>query len=122
MSSEALSAKVFIALIVRNRIYNPLKEKMLRTETNPKYMTASAALRELEKIELVMRSNGRYRLDHAVTQKQKAILSAFRIPDEDISAIAVEIVDLLDNSRSLIDSEPTEEEDDDGEDTYDIFD
>ncbi len=122
---ESLSAKVFIefiALIVRNRIYNLLKEMMLRTETNPKYMTVPAALQKLEKIELVRLSNGRYRLDHAVTKKQKAILSAFGMPDEDIRAIAVEIGDLLDNSRSLIDSEPTEEEDNDGEDTYDIFD
>ncbi len=91
-------------------------------ETNLKYMTVPAALRELEKIELVRRSNGRYRLDHAVTKKQKILLSAFGMSDEDIRAAAVEIGDLLDNSKSLIDSEPTEEGDDDGEDTYDIFD
>lgn len=122
---ESLSAKVFIefiALIVRNRIYNLLKEMMLRMETNLKYMTVPAALRELEKIELVRRNNGRYKLDHAVTKKQKVLLSAFGMSDEDIRAIAVEIGYLLDNSKSLIDSEPTEEEDDDGKNTYDIFD
>ncbi len=85
-------------------------------------MIMPAALRELEKIELVRRNNGRYKLDHAVTKKQKVILSAFGMSDEDIRAIAVEIGELLDNSKSLIDSEPTEEEDNDGEDTYDIFD
>ena len=34
-------------------------------------MTVPAALRELEKIEMVRRNNGQYRLDHAVTKKQK---------------------------------------------------
>ncbi len=67
---ESLSAKVIIALIVRNRIYNLLKEMMLRMETNLKYMTVPAALRDLEKIELVRRSNRRYRLNHAVTKKE----------------------------------------------------
>ena len=77
-SVQALSAKIFvefIALIVRNRIYNLLKEMMLRLETKPNYMTVPAALRELEKIEMVRRNNGQYRLDHAVTRKQKTILS-----------------------------------------------
>lgn len=121
---ESLSAKVFIefiALIVRNRIYNLLKELMLRIETKLKYLTVPAALRELDKIEMVRRSNGRYRLDHAVTKKQRTILSAFGMSDEDIKSIAVEIGNLLENSKSLIDTEPTEEETD-GEDTFNIFD
>ena len=58
-------------------MYNLLKETMLRLETKPNYMTVPAALRELEKIEMVRRGNGHYRLDHVVTKKQKTILSAF---------------------------------------------
>ena len=57
-TTQALSAKIFvefIALIVRNRMYNLLKETMLRLETKPNYMTVPAALRELEKIEMVCR-------------------------------------------------------------------
>ena len=41
-TTQALSAKIFvefIALIVRNRMYNLLKETMLRLETKPNYMT-----------------------------------------------------------------------------------
>ncbi len=45
---------------------------MLHTETNLKYMTVPAALQELEKIELVRQSNGRYRLDHAVKKKTES--------------------------------------------------
>ena len=41
-TTQSLSAKIFvefIALIVRNRMYNLLKETMLRLETKPNYMT-----------------------------------------------------------------------------------
>ncbi len=97
-SAEALSAKLFVefvALIVRNRIYNLLKEMMLRLETNPNYLTVPAAIRELEKIEMVRRNNGQYRLDHAVTKKQKVILSSFGLCDEDVRKTANEIGQLL---------------------------
>ncbi len=55
-SSQSVSAKIFIefvALIVRNCIYNLLKEQMLRMESRNKFMTVPAAIRELEKIEMV---------------------------------------------------------------------
>ena len=104
-SSESLSAKLFIefiALIVRNRIYNLLKETMLRLETKPNYMTVPAALRELEKIEMVRRSNGRYRLDHAVTKRQKVILSSFGMDENNIREIASGIGNLLSKNQSLM--------------------
>ncbi|MGB4406592.1 MAG: hypothetical protein WBI82_07015 [Sphaerochaeta sp.] len=44
-----------------------------------------AALKELDKIEMVKQSDGVYRLDHAVTATQKAILKAF---DVDVRAKA----------------------------------
>lgn len=128
-SEEALSAKIFvefIALIVRNRIYNLLKETMMRMDKKSNYLTVPAALRELEKIEMVRRNNGRYRLDHAVSKKQKDILSAFGLDDASIRTTATEIGNLLVNSKSMLDleNEPDEEkeDDDDGEDTYDSFD
>ena len=79
-SSEAVSTKFFIefiALIVRNRIYNLLKETMQKLDGNPSYLTVPAALRELEKIEMTRQLDKVYRLDHAVTKTQKVILSAF---------------------------------------------
>ena len=100
-SSEALSAKTFvefIALIVRNRIYNLLKETMLRLEARMNYLTVPKAIRELEKIEMVRRNNGLYRLDHAVTKKQRIILSSFGMAEEDILQIAAEIAEMLKNN------------------------
>ena len=42
-------------------------------------MTVPAAIRELEKIEMVRQADGRYRLDHALTAVQKTILKAFQM-------------------------------------------
>ena len=124
-TTQALSAKIFvefIALIVRNRMYNLLKETMLRLETKPNYMTVPAALRELEKIEMVRRgNNGHYRLDHAVTKKQKTILSAFGLSDTDVKSIAIEIGSQLSGNQTPTDKAP-EEDDDYGEDTFTIID
>ncbi len=128
-SAEALSAKLFlefIALIVRNRIYNLLKELMLRLETNPNYLTVPAAIRELEKIEMVRRNNGTYRLDHAVTKKQKVILSSFGLSNDDVLRSANEIGQLLAKNKSLIEVEEPDtdekEEYSDGEDALDFID
>ncbi|MBP3896662.1 MAG: transposase [Mogibacterium sp.] len=122
-SNETHSAKTFvefIALIVRNRIYNLLKDTMLKLESSPNYMTVPAALRELEKIEMVRRSNGRYRLDHAVSKRQKTILSAFGLNDMDIRSAAVEISNLLTNNQSLL--EAAAKEDEDGQNEVDYYD
>ena len=81
-SNESADAKIFIefvALVVRNRIYTLLKDKMKEMDKKPNYMTVPAALRELEKIEMVRLTDNVYRLDHAVTKTQKTILSAFGI-------------------------------------------
>ncbi len=117
-TNEALSAKTFIefiALIIRNRIYNLLKETMLKLESKPNYMTVPAAIRELEKIEMIRRNNGRYKLDHAVSKRQKIILSSFGMDAESIQSLATEIGTLLENNQSIIDeANDTEEGYEDG--------
>ena len=78
--NESTDSKIFIefvALIVRNRIYTKLKEELDQIDEKPNYMTVPAALRELEKIEMIRGRDRIYRLDHAVTKTQKTILNAF---------------------------------------------
>lgn len=102
-TAQALSAKLFVefvALIVRNRIYNLLKETMLRLQAKQNYLNVPKAIRELEKIEMVRRNHGRYRLDHAVTRRQKTILSAFGLADTDVFQSAAEISKQLADSQS----------------------
>ena len=117
-SSESMSSKIFIefvALIVRNRIYNLLKEQMIRMESKQKFMTVPAALRELEKIEMVRRNGGKYKLDHAITKTQKIILSSFGLNEDNISVSAEEISKMLASSQSLMNKEVP----DDGEEEVD---
>ncbi len=83
-SDESASAKIlieFVALIVRSKIYTLLKDEKARLEKNPNYMTVPAALKELEKIEMIRNLDNVNRLDHAVTATQKVILRAFGISD-----------------------------------------
>ena len=50
------------------------------------YMTVPAAIRELEKIEMLRGADNEYCLDYAVTATQKAILKAFDIDSNDVKA------------------------------------
>ncbi len=97
-SDEAASAKIFIefvALIIRNKIYTSLKAAVLKNERKANYMTVPAAMRELEKIEMIRGGDGVYRLDHAVTATQKEILRAFGLGEEFVKTQAAELSERL---------------------------
>lgn len=120
-TSQALSAKMlaeFVALIVHNRIYNLLKETMQRLQTRAKYMNVPKAVRKLEKIEMVRRNNGHYRLDHAITKTQKTILSSFGLVDEDVLDTAAGISSLLSKSQSALTDVDEDNNTDETEDDF----
>ena len=97
-SDESASAKIFVefvALIVRCKIYTCLKDEMKNLDKRPNYMTVPAALKELEKIEMVRQLDNIYRLDHAVTAVQKNILKAFGMDAANVKYQAVEISEQL---------------------------
>ena len=117
-SQDSMSAKhfiEFIALIIRNRIYNLLKEEMLRLGLKRNYMTVPGAIRELEKIEMVRRNNGIYRLDHAVTKTQRVILNSFGIDMATVKNKVSGIAVILQNAAEEETTEEKEEFDDDEE-------
>lgn len=92
-TSESIHAKIFIefvALIIRSRFYTCLKEQMQRSGKK-NYMTVPAAIRELEKIELIRQSDRGYRMDYAVTAAQKEILKAFNMTAANIRTQAAAI-------------------------------
>lgn len=102
-SDESASAKIFIefvALILRNRIYTSLMDEMKRMNKKPNYMTVPAAIRELEKIEMVRQTDNIYRLDHAVTATQKTILRAFDLDENHIKQKAEEISKVLKKAKN----------------------
>ena len=97
-SDEAASAKIFVefvALIVRCKMYTMLKDEVFRMEKHPNYMTVPAAIRELEKIEMVRGLDGRYRMDHAVTATQKDLLRAFHLDAAAVKKQADELSEML---------------------------
>ena len=86
-SNESVKSKVFvafIALIVRNRIFSALQDEIKRIGKKPNFMTVPAALRELEKIEMVRLTDNSYYQDHAITKTQKTILNAFKMDSQSI--------------------------------------
>ncbi len=92
--NDALESKIFIefiALIIRNKIYTLLRKRMAEMSKKPNYMTVPAALRELEKIELIKQPKGHYKLDHAITATQKTILGAFGLDEDTIRAKAIAV-------------------------------
>lgn len=97
-SDEAASAKIFtefIAMIIRCRLYVLLKEEMEKLDKKPNFMTVPAAIRELDKIEMIRQTDGRYRLDHAVTATQKTILKAFKMDAGTVRKDAKELENML---------------------------
>lgn len=97
-TSESTHAKIFIefvALIIRNKMYTCLLEQMVKAGKKANYMTVPAAIRELEKIEMIRQPDGNYRLDHAVSATQKAILNAFKMSAENIREQARAVSDDL---------------------------
>ena len=57
---------------------------MGRMDKKQNYMTVPAAMKELEKIELLKGADSEYNLDYAVTATQKAILKAFDMTAENV--------------------------------------
>ncbi len=97
-TEESLEGKMliaFVALIIRNRMYTKLKDAEEEMPEQPNYMNVPAAIRELEKIEMIRQADGIYRLDHAVTKTQKTILKAFGIDANYVKRKAQEISDQL---------------------------
>lgn len=72
-------------------MYIKLKEEMKKLDKKLNYMTVPAAIKELEKIEMVRQLDNIYRLDHAVTANQKVILKAFGLDANSIKYFASEM-------------------------------
>jgi transposase len=103
-SDESVCGKIFIefvALIIRNKIYCRLKDEMEGYVARPNYMTVPAAIKELEKIEMIKQMDGIYRLDHAVTARQKNVLKAFGLDAEHVREKAIDL------GKALMRTKPT---------------
>lgn len=113
--NDAFDGKIFvefIALIIRCKLYTQLRKRKAEMISRPNYMTVPAALRELDKIELIRQPGGNYKLDHAITATQKTILGAFGIDEADIKARALAV------GKELMNAEEPEKEEEKSYGTY----
>lgn len=97
-TDERTSSKIlieFVALIIRCRLYTYIKDAFRNEPSKPNYATVPAAIRELEKIEMSRGYDGIYRLDHAVTRRQKDILRCFGMDADMVKLCSDEISTIL---------------------------
>lgn len=93
-TNESTKANIFIefvALILRNRFYTCIRRQRYRNGKKQNYMNVPAAIRELEKIEMVRQIDGEYYLAYGVTATQKEILKAFGMTAAGIKEQAIGI-------------------------------
>lgn len=76
---------VFIASIVRSIIWHNIKDLYIKDKKN---YTIPTSLRELEKVEVTKGQNGIYRRTSALNSKNKKILTAFNIDENQIDIAA----------------------------------
>lgn len=114
----------FIALVIRNRMHNLIKELIVKNGKKLNYYNVSSAIAELEKIELVRGADGTYSLDHAITKRQRELLQAFGISEEEtnekLRAIISELngidLKLINEGRNKPHDTEEDENDDDDDD------
>ena len=97
-TAERIEAKFFIefiALIIRNRMHNLIKDCTIKIGKRSNLFNVSSAISELEKLELVRVANGSYTLDHSLTRVQKQFFQAFGISDSALSDSINSIISIL---------------------------
>lgn len=111
-SVEALRSKIFIeflALILRSRLHHAINGHIVATGRRPNYMNVVSVLGELEKIELIRIGDGVYRLDHAITARQKDILSVFGLGADDMKdrcRALSQTLAIIDNRTARTEADP----------------
>ena len=118
-SEASLTAKVFagfVALVVRNRIYNLLKNEMLKLPVRENYMTVPAAIKELEKFAVVRINRTTYQMDYGITKTQRIILRAFGISAQQAEMRAAELAVALAKSDKALLAKAAKEEPESTED------
>lgn len=89
-SLESKTYVMFIASIIRNHMFQQLKQVALK-EKDKKNYTVPAAISELEKVTAVKNSKGVYIRRYGLTAKQKKILTQFGITESYLNKLTKEV-------------------------------
>lgn len=96
--TEKLESKVFIsfvALIIRNEIYQALKPMYKK---NRKENTVPKVIREYERLGITKLSDNKYHVRYSLTSRQKKILGAVGVTEKDYMDKVNKIVQALNES------------------------
>ena len=85
-SLESKTYVLFLASIVRNYLYQGLREVAAK-EKNKKNYTVPADVSEIEKITAVKNGKNKYIRRYGLAAKQKKILSQFNLNDSNVSRV-----------------------------------
>lgn len=113
-SEASLASKIFlefVALIVRNRIYNLLREALMKMDKRKNYFTVGKALEKLDMIQVTKYNDGSFVRKQALTRQQKLLLSAFAMDIKDVHQLTQDINKVLADSDVAIDQRKEEDED-----------
>jgi hypothetical protein len=105
-SLESTEAKIFVefvALIIRNKIYKYLKDYMIEHDVKRNYLDVPAAIKELEKIEMISDVKGIYHMRNTITKTQKTILDAFELNEhyvrERAKSLSIQLEGIMKNGE-----------------------
>ena len=96
---KKIAVRIGLVVIVIFLLWKCTYQKNEKLESKQNYRTVPAVIKELEKIEMTRQTDNVYRLDHAVTAKQKKILKAFGMNEGNITYRAGEISNTLKKSN-----------------------
>ncbi len=86
--ARSIAAKIFlqfVALILRNRMFNLLKEEMPKLNVKRNYLTVPSAIRELDTMEMTRYVDlGGYCLTSALTKSNKVIFTCLGMDEDDV--------------------------------------
>lgn len=81
---HSIRAKMFITFLVRNRIYHCISEFCMAAGKRENWQNIVSVIRDPEKMELIRLGDGNYRIDHAITARQKDVLRIFGLVEDDM--------------------------------------
>lgn len=87
MSLEAKTHVMFVASIVRNQIYQKMREL---NKKDRKSYTVPSSIKELDKIIITKSAGGEYIKRYGLTKKQKEILEQFGIDEKEVNRMSQE--------------------------------
>lgn len=85
----------FIALIIRSWIHKQIVAHIRASNKTCNWMNVPSLIKELEKITILRDADGRYRLNKAITKKNKDVLAVFGIDENQVKVKMRELSDKL---------------------------